>query len=270
MRSGAAAAVVIRRAGRADEPRPIARCDPQQAWPPRSRWTPAERDAFLAPSAPAGSPRSARTARTRRRCGSSGTAACLWLYSIIAQPALGGSADATRASASVVDAGDDYLELRGVEITGRVEVVGEVPRTGEPMTHLAPGRGRGSFAPSTGAGARTFVLRRPARLAAGAPDQDRQLGLPQDPAMIMHRRLSARACMTIGVGQPNSTPWASGRSVRVVHRVGGAAHVGLPGVRAGLAAAAGLFLAAERAADLRAGRADVDVGDAAVGPVGGR
>ncbi|GAB2488078.1 pyridoxamine 5'-phosphate oxidase family protein [Jatrophihabitans fulvus] len=29
----------------------------------------------------------------------------------------------------VVDAGEDYLELRGVEITGRVEVVGDVPRT---------------------------------------------------------------------------------------------------------------------------------------------
>ena len=54
----------------------------------------------------------------------------------------------------------------------------------------------------------------------------------------------------------------------VVHRVGGAAHIGLPGVGAGLAAAAGFLLAAEGAADLGARGADVDVGDAAVGAVG--
>jgi hypothetical protein len=35
-----------------------------------------------------------------------------------------------------VDAGEDYAELHGVEITGRVEVVGEVPRTGEPDGEL--------------------------------------------------------------------------------------------------------------------------------------
>ena len=40
----------------------------------------------------------------------------------------------------VVDAGDDYLELRGVEIGGRVDVVGEVPRTGE---HDVPALRRG-------------------------------------------------------------------------------------------------------------------------------
>ena len=54
-----------------------------------------------------------------------------------------------------------------------------------------------------------------------------------------------------------------------VDRVGLAAHVGLPGIRAGLASAAGVLLAAERAADLRAGGAEVDVGDAAVA-AGGR
>jgi len=36
----------------------------------------------------------------------------------------------------VVDAGEDYAELRGVELRGRVEVVGEVPRTGEPVPEL--------------------------------------------------------------------------------------------------------------------------------------
>jgi nitroimidazol reductase NimA-like FMN-containing flavoprotein (pyridoxamine 5'-phosphate oxidase superfamily) len=38
--------------------------------------------------------------------------------------------------AVVVDAGDAYDELRGVELRGRVEVVGEVPRTGEPVAEL--------------------------------------------------------------------------------------------------------------------------------------
>ena len=55
-----------------------------------------------------------------------------------------------------------------------------------------------------------------------------------------------------------------GQVTGVVDGVGGAAHVGPPGVGARLAAAAGLLLAAERAADLGTGRADVDVDDAAV------
>jgi hypothetical protein len=38
--------------------------------------------------------------------------------------------------AVVVDTGEAYGELRGVEMRGRVEVVGEVPRTGEPYTEL--------------------------------------------------------------------------------------------------------------------------------------
>jgi hypothetical protein len=38
--------------------------------------------------------------------------------------------------AVVVDAGTSYDELRGVELRGRVEVVGEVPRTGEPVPEL--------------------------------------------------------------------------------------------------------------------------------------
>src|SRR5437867_8149964 len=50
----------------------------------------------------------------------------------------------------------------------------------------------------------------------------------------------------------------------VVYRVGRAAHVRLPGVGTRLAAAAGLLLAAERAADLGAARPDVHVDDAAV------
>ncbi|MHA6625320.1 pyridoxamine 5'-phosphate oxidase family protein [Pseudonocardia sichuanensis] len=38
--------------------------------------------------------------------------------------------------AVVVDAGQAYDELRGVELRGRVEVVGEVPRTGDPVPEL--------------------------------------------------------------------------------------------------------------------------------------
>lgn len=38
--------------------------------------------------------------------------------------------------AIVVDGGVDFLELHGVEIKGHVEVVGEVPRTGEPNPEL--------------------------------------------------------------------------------------------------------------------------------------
>src|SRR5581483_493453 len=53
--------------------------------------------------------------------------------------------------------------------------------------------------------------------------------------------------------------------IGVVDRVRLAAHVGLPGVGARLAAAAGFLLAAERTADLGAARADVDVRDAAIG-----
>src|SRR5688572_24194103 len=58
--------------------------------------------------------------------------------------------------------------------------------------------------------------------------------------------------------------------VRIVDRVGLAAHVRLPRVGARLAAAAGFLLAAERAADLGAAGADVDVRDAAVGAPGGQ
>ena len=38
--------------------------------------------------------------------------------------------------AVVVDAGTRYGELRGVEVTGRAEVVGDVPRGGEPHPEL--------------------------------------------------------------------------------------------------------------------------------------
>ena len=61
-----------------------------------------------------------------------------------------------------------------------------------------------------------------------------------------------------------------GKGLAVVDGVGGAAHVGLPSVGAGFAAASGLFFAAKGTADLGAGRADINVGDAAVGAVCGQ
>lgn len=38
--------------------------------------------------------------------------------------------------AIVIDAGEGYAELRGAELSGRVEAVGEIPRTGEPLAEL--------------------------------------------------------------------------------------------------------------------------------------
>ena len=40
------------------------------------------------------------------------------------------------AVAILIDAGVDYTELRGVELSGSVEIVGEVPRRGEPVALL--------------------------------------------------------------------------------------------------------------------------------------
>jgi len=59
----------------------------------------------------------------------------LWLTSVVRSQRW---ADLQRDPrvAVVVDAGTAYGELRGVELRGRVEVVGEVPRTGEPVPEL--------------------------------------------------------------------------------------------------------------------------------------
>jgi hypothetical protein len=63
--------------------------------------------------------------------------ACLWLYSIIRAQRWADLQKDPRISV-LVDAGHHYLELHGVEISGTVEVVGEVPRTGKPNEDLAP------------------------------------------------------------------------------------------------------------------------------------
>ncbi|MGW3245783.1 pyridoxamine 5'-phosphate oxidase family protein [Streptomyces sp. NPDC001070] len=59
----------------------------------------------------------------------------LWLYSIVRSRRW---ADLRRDPrvAVVVDDGTDYGELRGVELSGTVEFVGEAPRTGEPQPAL--------------------------------------------------------------------------------------------------------------------------------------
>ncbi|MFH8467304.1 pyridoxamine 5'-phosphate oxidase family protein [Streptomyces sp. NPDC017991] len=59
----------------------------------------------------------------------------LWLYSITRSKRW---ADLRRDPrvAVVVDSGEEYDQLRGVEVSGSVEFVGEVPRTGEPCPEL--------------------------------------------------------------------------------------------------------------------------------------
>jgi len=61
--------------------------------------------------------------------------AALWLTSIVRSQRW---ADVQRDGriAVVVDAGDDFMELRGVELRGAAEPVGEAPRTGEPVPEL--------------------------------------------------------------------------------------------------------------------------------------
>lgn len=61
--------------------------------------------------------------------------AALWLTSIVRSQRWTDIERDPRISI-VVDAGSDFMELRGVEIRGRAEPVGEVPRTGEPVPEL--------------------------------------------------------------------------------------------------------------------------------------
>ncbi len=60
----------------------------------------------------------------------------LWLNSIVKSQRWVNLARNARVSI-VVDAGNDFSELRGVEMTGSVEVVGEVPRTPAPDPTVA-------------------------------------------------------------------------------------------------------------------------------------
>ena len=59
----------------------------------------------------------------------------LWLTSIVRSQRWADLQRDHRVSV-IVDAGGPFSELRGVELRGVVEVVGEVPRTGEPVPEL--------------------------------------------------------------------------------------------------------------------------------------
>lgn len=61
--------------------------------------------------------------------------ASLWLYSLTNSKRWRDLSKDARV-AVLVDAGHNYDELRGVELQGQVEVVGEVPRIGEPDAAL--------------------------------------------------------------------------------------------------------------------------------------
>jgi PPOX class probable F420-dependent enzyme len=60
----------------------------------------------------------------------------LWLTSIVRSQRWADLQRDNRVSV-IVDAGREFTELRGAELRGVVEVVGEVPRTGEPVPELA-------------------------------------------------------------------------------------------------------------------------------------
>jgi len=60
----------------------------------------------------------------------------LWLTSVVTSQRWTDLARDPRV-AVLVDAGEGYDELRGAELRGAVEVVGEVPRTGAPDERLA-------------------------------------------------------------------------------------------------------------------------------------
>ncbi|MEV7546196.1 pyridoxamine 5'-phosphate oxidase family protein [Streptomyces sp. NPDC089915] len=59
----------------------------------------------------------------------------LWLYSITRSRRWADLREDPRISV-VVDAGEEYGELRGVELSGTAVFVGEAPRTGEPCPEL--------------------------------------------------------------------------------------------------------------------------------------
>ena len=61
--------------------------------------------------------------------------ASLWLTSIVKSQRWADLQRDNRVSV-IVDAGSEYMELRGTEMRGVAQVVGEVPRTGEPNPDL--------------------------------------------------------------------------------------------------------------------------------------
>ena len=99
----------------------------------------------------------------------------LWLTSVVRSQRWTDLQRDPRVSV-VVDAGTEFTELRGVELCGVAEAVGEVPRTGEP----APGLDTPRAALRRQVRRWHRLPRRPSCVAADRARQDRQLGLPQD------------------------------------------------------------------------------------------
>ena len=60
----------------------------------------------------------------------------LWLNSLTRSQRWTDLSRDTRLSVVVDEGGADFLRLRGVELSGRAQVVGETPRTGEPVEEL--------------------------------------------------------------------------------------------------------------------------------------
>lgn len=95
----------------------------------------------------------------------------LWLYSITRSKRWSALRRDPRV-AVVVDAGEEYGELRGVELSGAVEFVGEAPRTGEPVPETR--RGGAAVRPQE-LRHRRDAARRQTRLAPADPGRDRVL-----------------------------------------------------------------------------------------------
>ena len=99
----------------------------------------------------------------------------LWLNSIVKSQRW---TDISRNSyvSIIVDAGHDFGELRGAELIGRMEQVGDVPRSIRP----GPATRRTRAHVRRQVRRRRVPSRRAARLAAAATGEGSQLGLPQD------------------------------------------------------------------------------------------
>ena len=100
--------------------------------------------------------------------------AALWLHSIVKSQRWVNLMRDPRVSVAV-DGGTGYFELRGVELLGRVEVVGDVPRAEQPN----PATAAAGAAVGRQVHGRQVPPRRQARLVAARARQDRQLGLPE-------------------------------------------------------------------------------------------
>jgi enoyl-CoA hydratase/carnithine racemase len=112
-------------------------------------------------------------------------------------------------------------------------------------------------------GAVTEVVSAGQALARALEHAERLAELPALAASVAARAVDAMS------GSRECDALRQRRFLGIVDAVRRPAHAGAPGVRAGLAAAAGRLLPAERSADRGAGGADVDVDDPAVGAVGG-